>query len=78
MLKWHLIVLLIASFFAAKASSILVPMDGGQKNHLKAYGLTYWALKNGLDTDWLLNYRSGSFLLKYSQAAENECKHGAC
>ena len=27
------------------ASSILLPMDSdGQQNHLKAYGITYWAL----------------------------------
>jgi hypothetical protein len=49
-------------------------MDEEQKNHLKAYGITYWALKNGLETDWLLNYRGGSFLMKYSQIMESECK----
>ena len=49
-------------------------MDEDQKNHLKAYGITYWALKNVLETDWLLNYRGGSFLMKYSQTMESECK----
>ncbi|WP_291400071.1 asparagine synthetase B [Daejeonella sp.] len=49
-------------------------MDEEQKNHLKAYGITYWALKNGTETDWLLNYRGGSFLVKYSQTMESECK----
>jgi hypothetical protein len=56
------------------AASILIPMDEEQKNHLKAYGITYWALKNGTETDWLLNYRGGSFLVKYSQTMESECK----
>lgn len=56
------------------AASILIPMDEEQKNHLKAYGITYWALKNGTETDWLLNYRGGSFLVKYSQIMESECK----
>jgi hypothetical protein len=56
------------------AASILIPMDEEQKNHLKAYGITYWALKNGAETDWLLNYRGGSFLIKYSQTMESECK----
>lgn len=56
------------------AASILIPMDEEQKNHLKAYGITYWALKNGTETDWLLNYRGGSFLVKYSQNMESECK----
>lgn len=57
-----------------RAASILIPMDEEQKNHLKAYGITYWALKNGLETDWLLNYRGGSFLMKYTQSMESECK----
>ncbi|MGB4774706.1 MAG: asparagine synthetase B [Daejeonella sp.] len=49
-------------------------MDEDQKNHLKAYGITFWVLKNGLEADWLLNYRGGSFLINYSQPIENECK----
>ena len=32
-----------------------------QKNHLKAYGVAYWILKQDKEVDWLLNYR-GSFL----------------
>jgi hypothetical protein len=38
-------------------------MDAAQTNHLKAYGLTYWTLQQGLSAEWLLNYRGGSFLL---------------
>ena len=38
-------------------------MDNAQADHLKAYGLTYYVLKSGLDAEWLLNYRGGSFLL---------------
>ena len=49
-------------------------MDEDQKNHLKAYGITFWTLKNGLEAEWLLNYRGGSFLMKYAQSLENECK----
>lgn len=45
------------------AQSLLVPMDRTQQNHLRAYGLTYWALRQGLEGEWLLNYRGGSFLL---------------
>jgi hypothetical protein len=54
------------------ASSILIPMDETQKNHLKAYGITYWVLKNGLTAQWLLNYKGGSFLLPYSSDIEKE------
>ncbi|HVX39659.1 MAG TPA: hypothetical protein VHB25_08800 [Gemmatimonadaceae bacterium] len=45
------------------AQRLLVPMDDAQSNHLKAYGLTYFAIKNGASAEWLLNYRGGSFLL---------------
>lgn len=47
----------------ASAQWLLVPMDRSQTNHLKAYGLTYWALENSGEAEWLLNYRGGSFLL---------------
>ena len=45
------------------AQRLLVPMDDGQSNHLKAYGLTYSAIKAGMQAEWLLNYRGGAFLL---------------
>jgi hypothetical protein len=38
-------------------------MDDAQQNHLKAYGLTFSALQDGLRGEWLLNYRGGAFLL---------------
>lgn len=47
----------------AHAQYLLVPMDDAQTNHLKAYGLTYWTLQQGMTAEWLLNFRSGSFLL---------------
>src|SRR6185437_13115719 len=47
----------------ARAQHLLVPMDDDQSNHLKAYGLTYNALKDGVKAEWLLNYRGGAFLL---------------
>ncbi len=47
----------------ARAQRLLVPMDDSQSDHLKAYGLTYHAIKAGASAEWLLNYRGGSFLL---------------
>lgn len=47
----------------AHAQHLLVPMDDVQRNHLKAYGVTFLALKNAQKAEWLLNYRGGSFLL---------------
>lgn len=44
-------------------AEILVPMDLSQTNHLKAYGLAWYALEKGVDVKWLLNYRGGSFLI---------------
>jgi len=46
----------------------------GQKNHLKAYGITYWTLNKQQNVKWLLNYRGGSFLLPHIDAIEKECR----
>ncbi len=46
----------------------------GQKNHLKAYGLTYWTLSKQLKVKWLLNYRGGSFLLPDTAEIQKECQ----
>lgn len=55
------------------SNKILVPMDDSQKNHLKAYGISYWVLKNyEIEIDWLLNYRGGSFLIPYNQQFTSE------
>ena len=48
-------------------------MDDSQTNHLKAYGITYWVIDNGLDASWLLNYRGGSFMLPYRPEIEEKC-----
>lgn len=57
----------------SRAASILIPMDESQKNHLKAYGIAFDILKKGLEVDWLLNYRGGSFLVSWSKEIETEC-----
>jgi hypothetical protein len=57
-----------------KASSILINMDEDQKNHLKAYGIAYWSITQKAEVSWLLNYRGGSFLIKYQKTVEDECK----
>jgi hypothetical protein len=50
------------------ADYLLVPMDEAQGDHLKAYGLTYRLLERAGKGEWLLNYRSGSFLLPADSA----------
>ena len=44
-----------------------------QNNHLKAYGIAFWALTEGLEIDWLLNYRGGSFAVKSIKQIQDEC-----
>ena len=57
------LVVLLAHAATAGAQRLLVPMDDAQTDHLKAYGLTYNAIKGGTQAEWLLNYRGGAFLL---------------
>ncbi len=64
---------IVLGIMSLKASSILIPMDESQKNHLKAYGVTYWVLQNGIEARWLLNYRGGSFLFRNSSDIQTEC-----
>lgn len=61
LLRALLPVLLLAG--SAEAQHMLLPMDDAQRNHLKAYGVTYQAIKGGQKAEWWLNYRGGSFLL---------------
>jgi hypothetical protein len=48
--------------------------EDSQKNHLKAYGITYWALDKQYKASWLLNYRGGSFLLPDAPEIRKECQ----
>ncbi len=74
MKKIFLILSLLMSF-PLFASYILIPMDAeSQKNHLKAYGITYWTLEKQQKVKWLLNYRGGSFLLPDFEEIRKECQ----
>ena len=48
--------------------------ETSQKNHLKAYGITYWCLDKQYKASWLLNYRGGSFLLPDASEIRKECQ----
>lgn len=50
----------------AFADRLLIYMDLNQTDHLRAYGVAYWALEQGYNVEWLLNYRGGSFMLDWS------------
>tara|TARA_Y100000590_G_scaffold220167_1_gene249230 strand:- start:13530 stop:14714 length:1185 start_codon:yes stop_codon:yes gene_type:complete len=49
-------------------------MDLAQKDHLKAYGIAYWVVKQNIDVEWVLNYRGGSFMLDAYPAVIKEAK----
>ncbi len=73
MSKLFLICFILLSLSRGQATSILIPMDETQRNHLKAYGWAYLMLQRKDQVDWLLNYRGGSFLTAYSREVESEC-----
>ncbi len=71
--KIYIFLLLILVSFSARATYLLIPMDDTQTNHLKSYGIAFWVLQQGVEVEWLLNYRGGSYLIPYHQSFENEC-----
>ena len=73
MKKLILLLFFFTALLKAQAAFILIPMDETQKNHLKAYGIAYYALQNTVDVQWLLNYKGGSFLLSDITKLEQEC-----
>jgi hypothetical protein len=73
MKKWMISGLMMLVFMTGNAQKLLIPMDEGQKDHLKAYGLTYWVLAFDKEVEWLLNYRGGSFLMDAYPEFEKEC-----
>lgn len=69
-IKTFLMLIITMPLFADK---VLIPMDLVQTDHLKAYGVAYHALQLGENVEWLLNYRSGSFLVNYDARIEKDC-----
>ncbi len=67
------LVVFILLYIKTFAIWLLIPMDEKQNNHLKAYGITYWAIEQQLPAYWLLNYRGGSFLISYDKSLEDRC-----
>jgi hypothetical protein len=60
--------------FSLLAQYCLIPMDFSQNDHLKAYGIAYWSIERGINVEWLLNYRGGSFLIAVFPGLESECR----
>ena len=69
-MKYVIYILLIFNLIFSQ--KLLIPMDNTQSDHLKSYGLIYWALEKDLNVEWLLNYKDGSFLLNTNNIIINE------
>jgi hypothetical protein len=75
MKKYFFTTLLVLIYTVINAAYIFIPMDyENQKNHLKAYGITYWVLTQEVEAYWLLNYKGGSFAFQQTKKFEDECK----
>jgi len=68
------LIIVLSISISVNAAYIFIPMDENQQNHLKAYGIAYYAIERNIKVDWLLNYQGGSFLIKQNQDIETECK----
>lgn len=69
-------IFLLVFIFTANlpAQKILINMDLKQTDHLKAYGVAFWALERAIPVEWLLNYRGGSFMFDHYPALERELR----
>ena len=72
--KYFFLAILLVFSLRGFASRIFIPMDASQANHLKSYGLAYWALGKQVEVDWLLNYKGGSFMMETQPFLEAECR----
>ncbi|HNW34092.1 MAG TPA: asparagine synthetase B [Candidatus Ozemobacteraceae bacterium] len=70
-----LLIVTVMPVVPAFASKLLIPMDEDQTDHLRAYGVAYFALdKAGIDVEWLLNYRGGSFMTDDIDSIRNRAR----
>ena len=58
----------------AAAERLLIPMDLSQGDHLRAYGVVFNCLRDGIKFQWLLNFRGGSFLAEPLPSVADRCK----
>ena len=69
-----IVILFIALTYNLFAQKLLIPMDLSQTDHLKSYGIVFWALQQGQSAEWLLNYRGGAFMLDFDEILAAECR----
>lgn len=66
--------LVLCTHSLSRGDKILIHMDLGQTDHLKAYGVAFWTLEQGENVEWLLNYRGGSFMADYREEIADLCR----
>ncbi|MFN2384655.1 MAG: asparagine synthetase B [Gemmatimonadota bacterium] len=57
-------------------AGFLIPMDAGQPQPLRAYGIVYRTLRAGGSAEWLLNHRGGAFLVHHQSALDEALTRG--
>ena len=50
-MRFRILFLFLTLSGVVSANSIFIPMDEKQTDHLKAYGIAYWILKNNIEVD---------------------------
>jgi len=70
----RIVILCLSIAAPSNAQKLLVPMDLDQTDHLKAYGVAFWALERGIVVEWLLNFKGGSFLTDATESLVREAR----
>jgi len=68
------IILFFIVFAFSVNARLLIPMDGAQSDHLKAYGIVFKMVSEGARVHWLLNYRGGSFVAENAEKFQINAK----
>jgi hypothetical protein len=71
MKKLTFTLIIFLSITSTRANYVFIPMDDGQTDHLKAYGVAYRVLELNDEIFWMLNYRGGAFMFKYRSTYED-------
>ena len=70
----RIVILCLSIAAPSNAQKLRVPMDLDQTDHLKAYGVAFWALERGIVVEWLLNFKGGSFLTDATESLVREAR----
>jgi len=49
------LILILTFTTSLTAGYMIIPMDSVQNDHLKSYGIVFWALSQKMKVEWLLN-----------------------